>query len=249
MTDDLRAVCERLLELELEASEGPWIAEYRQDMRNYRLRCGEQDKDCMAHHEQGNATLIAYSRNHAKAIAERCLEMAAFMDGVRDAARNRNPEGATLLDFMACWNEQYEARLKQLEAENAALRARGARNGECEICGKETKRSSETAAMPHIACVRALRAKVAELEDEAELSEAKLRAIESRALYLEHELGWCQKDCPHHEALKDEPTEIQKTERRVVADVVGMLRERAVVFGPVLRDAANAIEAKYGRAE
>lgn len=47
----------------------------------------------------------------------------AFMDGVRDAARNRNPEGVTLLDFMACWNEQYEARVKQLREANAALAA------------------------------------------------------------------------------------------------------------------------------
>lgn len=46
-----------------------------------------------------------------------------FMDGVRDAARNRNPDGATILDFMACWNEQYEKRIAGLEAEVERLRA------------------------------------------------------------------------------------------------------------------------------
>ena len=34
-----------------------------------------------------------------------------LMDSVRDLARNRNPKGATILDFMACWNEQYEAKI------------------------------------------------------------------------------------------------------------------------------------------
>ncbi len=56
-------------------------------------------------------------------VAEvRCLQaehdrVLRFMDGVRDAARRRNPEGATILDFMACWNEQYEDRAKKAEGE------------------------------------------------------------------------------------------------------------------------------------
>jgi hypothetical protein len=38
-------------------------------------------------------------------------DVTAFMDGIRNEARNRNPAGATILDFMAVWNEQYEKRL------------------------------------------------------------------------------------------------------------------------------------------
>ena len=45
-----------------------------------------------------------------------------FIDSVRDSARNRNPLGATILDFMACWNEQYEVRLAKLEAVAEAAR-------------------------------------------------------------------------------------------------------------------------------
>lgn len=44
-----------------------------------------------------------------------------FMDGVRDLARNRNPEGATLLDFMAVWNEQYQRRIEVLERQVGEL--------------------------------------------------------------------------------------------------------------------------------
>ena len=40
----------------------------------------------------------------------------AFMNGVRDTARNRNPDGATLLDFMAVWNEQLERQYAELKA-------------------------------------------------------------------------------------------------------------------------------------
>ncbi len=38
-----------------------------------------------------------------------------LMDSVRDEARNRNPNGVTILDFMSVWNEQYEKRIKKLE--------------------------------------------------------------------------------------------------------------------------------------
>lgn len=54
-----------------------------------------------------------------KAIAEleeKYRKLIDFMNGVRDAARSRNPDGATILDFMACWNEQYERRIGELEA-------------------------------------------------------------------------------------------------------------------------------------
>ena len=56
-------------------------------------------------------------------------KITAFMDGVRDTARNRNPEGATILDFMACWNEQYKARIAELEAEACELRGSCNRSG------------------------------------------------------------------------------------------------------------------------
>jgi hypothetical protein len=46
-----------------------------------------------------------------------------FMDVIRDKARNRNPHGVTLLDFMAVWTEQYQDLNKKLSAEVERLRA------------------------------------------------------------------------------------------------------------------------------
>lgn len=62
--------------------------------------------------------LIANLRD-ARAELARLTE---FMDGVRDAARNRNPEGATVLDFFACWNEQYQRANDSLRADLAECR-------------------------------------------------------------------------------------------------------------------------------
>lgn len=45
-----------------------------------------------------------------------------FFDSVRDSARSQNPDGCTILDFMAVWNEQYQYRLKKLERENEQMR-------------------------------------------------------------------------------------------------------------------------------
>jgi regulator of protease activity HflC (stomatin/prohibitin superfamily) len=45
-----------------------------------------------------------------------------MMDSVREAARNRNPNGATILAFLACWNTQREAR-KKAERERDDARA------------------------------------------------------------------------------------------------------------------------------
>ena len=50
-----------------------------------------------------------------------CAEMRALMDSVRDAARNRNPAGPTLLDFFVCWNEQYEDQIARLKAAIEAM--------------------------------------------------------------------------------------------------------------------------------
>lgn len=51
-------------------------------------------------------------------------ELLASMESVRIAARNRNPKGPTLLDFMACWNEQYEKQLAARASEVERLRER-----------------------------------------------------------------------------------------------------------------------------
>lgn len=40
-----------------------------------------------------------------------------LMDGIRDEASNRNPDGVTILDFMTVWNEQYEIRIVRQQAE------------------------------------------------------------------------------------------------------------------------------------
>lgn len=45
-----------------------------------------------------------------------------FIDEVRNIARNRNPKGVTILDFMTVWNQQYEKQISELKAENARLR-------------------------------------------------------------------------------------------------------------------------------
>jgi len=37
-------------------------------------------------------------------------ETQAFIEGIRQACRNKNPDGVTLLDFMTTWNEQMEKR-------------------------------------------------------------------------------------------------------------------------------------------
>ena len=53
MTDDeLRALLAG-------ATPGPWAAIWRPNIRNYALQLGPGDVDCMAHHEQRNARLIA----------------------------------------------------------------------------------------------------------------------------------------------------------------------------------------------
>ena len=57
-----------------------------------------------------------------KELEETNQKIYAFMDGVRNEARNRNPDGATILDFFVVWNEQYEDRIRKLEVENACLR-------------------------------------------------------------------------------------------------------------------------------
>lgn len=55
-------------------------------------------------------------------VCPKCREVEEFFDGIRVMARNRNPAGATILDFMACWNEQYEQRIAELTAEVERLR-------------------------------------------------------------------------------------------------------------------------------
>ena len=42
-------------------------------------------------------------------------ELFAFMDNVRELARERNREGCTILDFMAVWNEQYQIEIAKLK--------------------------------------------------------------------------------------------------------------------------------------
>lgn len=55
--------------------------------------------------------------DNAVRLQDELFQAKRLMDGVREMARDRNPNGATILDFMAVWNEQYEKRIKTLTAE------------------------------------------------------------------------------------------------------------------------------------
>ena len=58
---------------------------------------------------------LAALRNEHNALQQ-------FIEGVRHLARDRNPKGKTILDFMVAWNEQYEETNRQLKSELTALR-------------------------------------------------------------------------------------------------------------------------------
>ena len=60
-------------------------------------------------------------RAERDALKQELDQLTAFVDGIRDAAKNRNPEGATILDFLVCWNEQYETRLAASEQRRREL--------------------------------------------------------------------------------------------------------------------------------
>ncbi len=57
-----------------------------------------------------------------KWLREKRNEVLRFMDEIRNTARNRNPDGATILDFMAVWNEQCQDQIERLKGENERLR-------------------------------------------------------------------------------------------------------------------------------
>lgn len=50
----------------------------------------------------------------ARVEAEKKVEeIESFMEKIRQECRGKNPDGATLLDFMAVWNEQYKAAVER----------------------------------------------------------------------------------------------------------------------------------------
>lgn len=55
--------------------------------------------------------------DNAVRLQDELFQAKRLMDGVREMARDRNPNGATILDFMAVWNEQYQQQIKVLTAE------------------------------------------------------------------------------------------------------------------------------------
>ena len=63
---------------------------------------------------------VVNERNEAN---KRVAYLRTTMDCVRDTARNRNPAGATILDFMVVWNEQYESQIAKLTYALAEARA------------------------------------------------------------------------------------------------------------------------------
>jgi len=93
----------------------------------------------------------------AKALAAEVDRMQAkyskvvvFMDNVRDTARGRNPNGATILDFMAVWNEQYQERHDRQEKKIEGLQAIVDRSGDvcpCSGCGEPVVCAAEGIAL------------------------------------------------------------------------------------------------------
>ncbi len=79
----------------------------------------KQLREELASFEEG-AQIEAYAGDEARAELKQLRSkhdaVLRFMDGIRDTARDRNPGGATILDFMAVWNEQHEDKIERLQA-------------------------------------------------------------------------------------------------------------------------------------
>lgn len=92
-----------------------------------------------------------------------------FMDDVREKARDRNPDGITILDFIAVWNEQYQdtiakkdKEIKELKAEVKRLRDEYVRRFErIEDLEKEVKKRDN-----EISDKAAIKTHTAELREE-----------------------------------------------------------------------------------
>lgn len=99
-------------ELERQAVSDPLTPERLEEIR-HRAEHWNYSASCYMPYAHTDLLALLAEADRLRGERDRLL---AFMDGVRDLARNRNPDGATLLDFLACWNEQSESQVKRLRA-------------------------------------------------------------------------------------------------------------------------------------